>query len=125
MKAQGCFLVVSIVAFGSVLGIVARERTARALPSTTDVALVWSASSNERMAMAGIGRLYENMDKTIAPVISDAQTRVAVIQWLSASTREAHDALQALEEDAAMRHGLPRGSHVHFSAETVAWVTTG
>lgn len=124
-KWQKLMLAVSVLVAGFVGGLVAHERTAHAINvAAVDTAPVWSASSSDVLAIDGLNAIVVDMDKQLAPIVSDSQTRASVIQFLGNRWRYFEAGNKSLMESAAEQHHLPTGQRVYFDPSRIAWVAT-
>ena len=127
---QRAFLLVSLCGLFAVLGLVARERTAHATQTPApavapaEVASVWSASAADVLAIERLDETAQEVDRGLAPVISDSDLRARVVQFTGQRWVRFANANRGLMEDAAAHHGLGKDRRCFYDAAHVAWVAT-
>jgi hypothetical protein len=93
--------------------------------SVVDVALASSATETELLELSGLDSEWRKVETNLAPVVSNAQQRVAVIRYLTERATTLGKSQDAMLAQVARRIGqAPAGHVIRFDPATSAWITT-
>ncbi len=88
----------------------------------TGCATSWPATKSEQLALVTLANSANDIDREVAPVISDAKMRRAVVNYLWMRFESIESAKRELLDEVAARHGVRQ---VRFDPATVSWVSSG
>lgn len=107
----------------ALLGVSSALRSTRAAPPVAEtVAPSWSATTSEQLSWEGLRASYAKVDADLAPIVTDARTRDAVIRYVATRAKVLGKAEDDLVSEARARHKLPASTPLNYDANAATWV---
>lgn len=83
-----------------------------------------TATSSEQLSVVGLTTMNANVDKAIAPIVSDAELRGRMLAYLSQQFKAIDKARDELLAEVRSTRGISKEMDVLYNPSTTAWVAT-